>query len=115
MAKEKSPAFQFYPKEFLTDGNVAGMSLQERGAYITLLCLCWQEGSLPANLDRLANMVGTPKRSFLHFWPAVERCFKTQGDRLIHPRLELEREKQASHRQRQSEKGKAGAAARWAS
>jgi hypothetical protein len=36
----KSPAFQFYPKDFLTDENVRVMSLQERGAYITLLCLC---------------------------------------------------------------------------
>lgn len=113
MAPEKAPAFQFYPKEFLTDGNVAGMSLQERGAYITLMCLCWQERSLPADTGRLANMVGIPERVFLRFWPAVEKCFETRADRLIHPRLEKERTKQDVYRRRQSDKGKSGAEKRW--
>lgn len=112
MAAEKSPAFQFYPKEFLTDRNVAGMSLQERGAYITLLCLCWQEGWLPADLTRLANMVGAPLSVFRKFWPAIEVCFVASEDRLVHPRLEKEREKQANYKRRQSDKGKASAATR---
>lgn len=112
MAAEKSPAFQFYPKEFLTDGNVAGMSLQEVGAYIRLLCYCWQEGSLPTTTTRLAQMAGVPERAFLKFWPAVRACFQQQEERFVHPRLEKERQKQATHRQRQSDKGKASAAAR---
>jgi uncharacterized protein YdaU (DUF1376 family) len=114
MAKEKSPAFQFYPKEFLMDGNVAGMSLQERGAYITFLCYCWQEGSLPMDQGRLAQMVGTPLKAFLRFWPAVRVCFSEQDGRYIHRRLEKEREKQTLHRERASSKGRAGAQARWA-
>ncbi len=112
MAAEKSPAFQFYPKEFLTDGNVAGMSLMERGAYITLLCVCWQEISLPVGVDRLANMVGISKAHFAKLWPAISVCFVERDGRLIHPRLEKEREKQAEFRRRQSDRGKASAAAR---
>jgi uncharacterized protein YdaU (DUF1376 family) len=112
MAPEKSPAFQFYPKEFLTDGNVAGMSLQERGAYITLLCVCWQERSLPADPTRLANMVGLPYAQFRKFWPAIAVCFSQADGRLVHPRLEKEREKQENYRRRQSDKGKASAANR---
>lgn len=112
MAQEKAPAFQFYAKEFLMDGNVQGMSLQERGAYITLMCICWQETSLPSDPRKLANMVGTPYKAFMKFWPAVHGCFQEQGARLVHPRLEKERQKQADYRQRQSNAGRAGAAAR---
>lgn len=112
MAPEKSPAFQFYPKDFLADGNVAGMSLQERGAYITLLCVCWQEQSLPMALNRLANMVGSPLSAFHKLWPAIAPCFVEKDGRYVHPRLEKEREKQDHFRRRQSDKGKASATAR---
>lgn len=111
MAKETSPAFQFYPKEFLTDGNVAGMSLQERGAYITLICLCWQEGTIPSDPRRLANMVGLPYRAFARLWPAINVCFRDSQvtGRLVHPRLEKERVKQEDFRKRQAH----AAASRW--
>ena len=112
MAHEPSPAFQFYPKDFITDGNVAAMSLEERGAYITLLCLCWQECSLPTDPKRLAIMVGVPHKAFLRFWPAIVPCFVEQGGRLVQPRLEKERAKQVDFRRRQSEAGKASAAGR---
>lgn len=113
MAKEKSPAFQFYPREFLADGNVSGMSLQERGAYITLLCICWNEGSLPMQTDRLANMVGVPVKVFEKFWPAIRVCFTEHEGRYVHPRLERERDKQATNRQRRSDAGSKGADMRW--
>lgn len=109
MAREKSPAFQFYPKEFITDSNVAGMSLQERGAYITLLCYCWQDGTLPNHPKRLAQMVGLPPRAFSRIWPALSVCFREREGLLIHPRLEKEREKQAAFSRRQSD----AAASRW--
>lgn len=112
MAHEPSPAFQFYPKDFLTDGKVAAMSLEECGAYIRLLCLCWQERSLPVDLTKLARMVGVTPRAFRRVWPAIGACFTKQGGRLIHRRLDKERAKQAEFRRRQSDAGKASAAAR---
>lgn len=115
MAAEKAPAFQFYPKDFLMDGNVAVMTLAERGAYITLLCLCWQERSLPSDAKRLARLCGTSTAAFARLWRALEPCFRVSGDdpkRLIHPRLEREREKQESFRRRQSDAGRASAARR---
>lgn len=112
MAAEKAPAFQFYPNDFLMDGNVAGMSLQERGAYITLLCICWKEQSLPSDLGRLARMVGVPLTVFRRLWPALVPCFQIAAGRLTHKRLELERRKQDAYRRRQSEAGKASAAQR---
>lgn len=112
MAKERSPAFQFYPKEFLTDGNVAAMSLHECGAYIKLICLCWQEGSLSADPQRLANMVGTSLRDFRKLWPALAPCFHEEGGTIRHESLDRERHKQEAYREQQRVKGLASGAAR---
>jgi uncharacterized protein YdaU (DUF1376 family) len=109
-ASGKSPAFQFYPNDFLSDRNVIVMSLQERGAYITLLCLCWHE-PLPNDPDRLAALCGVPVSTFRKLWPALAICFRDSTDqpgRLVHPRLERERHKQLDFRRRQSDNGKKG-------
>ena len=107
----KSPAFQFYPKDFLTDQNVLVMSLAERGAYITLLCLCWSDGSLPADVSKLARLIGLVPSALKKLWPAIEICFRPHPldqDRLIHPRLERERAKQETHRLLKVNAGKKG-------
>jgi len=41
----RDPAFLFYSSDFLT--GVAGLTMEERGQYITLLCLQHQHGHLP--------------------------------------------------------------------
>lgn len=110
---EHSPAFQFYPGDFLSDPNVAGMSLQERGAYITLICLCWKDGSLPVEEDRLARMVGVPLSQWRRLAPMVVGCFVAKDDRLTHKRLDRERDKQEHFRRRQSDKGKVSSEKRW--
>lgn len=110
-----SPAFQFYPRDFLADQLVACMTLQERGAYITLLCHCWTEGSIPDDVARIGVLLGLPYRAALKLWPALESCFtKIDGGRLIQKRLEIVRAEQAAHRELQSDKGRRGAEARWA-
>lgn len=110
---ERPPAFQFYPKDFLTDGRVAAMTLQERGAYITLLCLCWMDASLPSDTARLARMVGEPAAAFVRIWPAIEPCFKKQDGRFVHPALDEERAQQAARRAASSQNGIKGAEKRW--
>lgn len=47
MKNHKPPSFQFYPQDFLADLNVTLMNMEERGAYITLLCHNWIEGAIP--------------------------------------------------------------------
>jgi uncharacterized protein YdaU (DUF1376 family) len=104
----KSPAFQFYPNDFLADANVIVMSMQERGVYITLLCVCWQQGSLPSNVEALSRLCGMPIAAFRRLWPAVEKCFRTTGEKMVNPRLDRERKKQREYRRRQSDNGKLG-------
>jgi uncharacterized protein YdaU (DUF1376 family) len=108
----KAPAFQFYPRDFLTDERVTLMSHTERGIYITLLCHCWLETSLPLEADTLAKMLNLPLKRFTALWEhsVVRTCFQVQEDgRLHHGRLDKEREKQAGFGRRQSD----NANARW--
>jgi uncharacterized protein YdaU (DUF1376 family) len=107
----KSPAFQFYPADFLSDRNVIVMSMQERGVYITLICHAWQS-PLPSDVAQLARICGVPFASFKKFWPAIGVCFREQDGYLVHPRLERERIKQLEYRRRQSDRGRASGAAR---
>jgi uncharacterized protein YdaU (DUF1376 family) len=100
----KAPAFQFYPNDFLSDPNVMVMSLQERGAYITLICVCWTQGVLPDDKARLARLCGTPANAFTKIWPALESCFRKGRGGLVHPRLEREREKQAEFKRLQADR-----------
>lgn len=113
MAAESSPAFQFYPKEFLCDANVAAMSAAELGVYIKLICICWGDESLPSDPVKLARIVGLSLKHFNHLWPAVVPCFRLVDDRYRHPRLDKEREKQAIHRAKRSDAGSDGARERW--
>jgi uncharacterized protein YdaU (DUF1376 family) len=114
MATEKAPAFQFYPADFLSDGRVMQMTLAECGAYIRLLCVAWIEGGLPADQDRLAQILGLAPRSFLKLWPALQPCFQEHDGRLTQKRLEHERAKQATYREQQRQKGLASARLRQA-
>ncbi len=109
-----SPAFQFYPKDFLTSERQIGMSAAESGIYMRLICHCWLSVTLP-NIPRvLAKMAGVSDEEFSSCWPAVEQCFYVNATgRLQHARLDKEREKQEAFRAMQSEKGQKGAEKRW--
>lgn len=106
-----SPAFQFYPKDFLGDGDQAGMSLQETGAYARLMCFEWNAhgNGIPDDAVRAANMVHAQVGAMRKMWPAIRSCFvphPTEAGRLVHPRLEKERAKQGVFRRRQSDASK---------
>ena len=104
-----APAFQFYPRDFLSSTKVQRMSLTEMGIYIKFLSLCWLDGSLPADTKKLAGIVAMKPAQFDRIWSNVlNECFTQRGDRLVNRRLDEERRKQAEHRQRQSDNGKLG-------
>ena len=108
----ESPAFQFYPKDWLTDPDVVCMTFAQKGAYITLLCYCWRVGKLQNNDDYIRKLLGNvPKWKFL--WNGIKHKFEVQGEYLIHPRLEKERMKQGEYRRKKSEAGKKAMTKRW--
>jgi len=115
--KDNRPAFQWYPKDYLTNESVALMTLEEEGAYRRLLDYCWLHETLPNSVERLAPLCKCDSGRMALLWPAIEVCFYVDpedGNRLRNRRLDEERAKQDSHREKKSEAGKAGAKARWA-
>ena len=93
----KPPAFQFYPKDFLSDINVQMMTMEERGVYITLLCSAWIEGEIPDDiiiLKRLCKYKNIESTRVLEVWFNVTSTFVKKDGFLLHPRLERERIKQ---------------------
>lgn len=100
------PAFQFYAADYLADENVTVMTLEEEGAYWRAVAYCWREGSIPADDDRLSRLLKGASTTVLR---VVRKCFNqssTTPDRLVHPRLEKERLKQAEWRAKSAAGGK---------
>lgn len=108
--RNTSPAFQFYPKDFISSSKVQRMSLTERGIYICLLSHCWLDGSLPDDVGYLARLVGMRQPQFARLWASspLHECFVSRQGRLTHSRLDEERRKQSEYRRRQSDNGKLG-------
>ncbi len=107
----ESPAFQFYPQDFMSDANVELMTLEQRGAYLMLLCRDWIEDGLPDDDDELAILSGARDR-WPHIKDRVMRCFRKDDNGIYNPRLREERIKQREFRDAKSVAGKASAAAR---
>lgn len=108
----KSPAFQFYPKDFIGDPKVAAMPMDVRGMYISLLCYDWiEDGFLASEMHILAQC--DPDGSAM---AQLSRCFirhPKKSGHLTNPRIQKERDLQLQHRSERSESGKKGAKARW--
>lgn len=107
----KPPAFQLYVKDWLSSERITLMSLEAEAFLIRLLCLCWDNGSLPADPDKLEALLprkchGEP---FKRVWPDLAEHFVEHEGRLYHAKLE----KQRSYYLRKISAGKTGAEARW--
>lgn len=108
--KLKSPAFQWYPRDYISSTRVTMMSLVEEAIYRKLLDYCWLEGSVSADPQRILRLIG--KEADIDSVREVLTMFTKHSDdesRLVHDRLEIEREKQANN----SAKRSAAANKRW--
>lgn len=106
----KTPSFQFYPSDWLSSQRVQLMSLEEEGAYVRLLCYCWNHGRIPDDMERLSRIIGKGASTTLA--TTVSTMFQPDGNNdgwLIHERLEQEREKQRRWKQKSSEGGRKSA------
>jgi uncharacterized protein YdaU (DUF1376 family) len=106
----KAPAFQFFPRDFLSSPKVDRMAMVERGAYITLLARCWLDNGLPTDMKDLAHYCRMKPSQFERMWSngKIHECFYERGGKFHNERLDIERLKQKANRQRQSDNAKAG-------
>ncbi len=114
----KSPAFQFYPADFLSGSKVILMSNEAVGCYIKLICHGWLEGAIPSDINAIARLCFCHSEKMATLWEEIKPCYTTHpkdATKLIHPRLEKERKKQGENKKKLTSAGKRGAKARWQS
>jgi uncharacterized protein YdaU (DUF1376 family) len=109
----KSPAFQFYPKDWLASRSVRLMTDQQRGWYIQLLCEAWEsevQGTLPNDPKILWKLAGAASEQVFNACSTpVLQMFRISGDQLIHDRLVREIVKQKVWSEHCSNAGKLSA------
>ena len=94
----KDPAFLFYSQDFFT--GVAAMSFEDRGKYITLLCLMHQQGRMSEETIRF--LVGSVSVS-------LKSKFSVDENGLwFNERLEIEAEKRAKFTESRRSNGSLG-------
>lgn len=104
----RAPAYQMYAAEWLADEQVTLLSIAAEGVYIRLLNFCWREGSIPSNPAHLAPLCKYTDVKIIKEAVALFTKSPSQPGRLIHKRLEEEREKQQSFKDKQVINGKLG-------
>jgi uncharacterized protein YdaU (DUF1376 family) len=105
--KKHSPAFQFYPQDFLV--GCADLSAEEVGGYIRLLCYQWTKGSIPNDNKKLMQMSGVFGLTELEC--IKQKFVRIENGNLVNLKLESVRQSQDEYRQKQSER----ASKRWES
>lgn len=115
--------FLFDPRAFWGDENVRKMTGEQVAAYLRLLSLQWEEGSIPADLAELAMLLTDGARHYgaaefeAEIWPALAPCFevlnrRSTDVRLVNKRLHKERTKWLYLKRTKSEAGVASGKAR---
>lgn len=94
----KDPAFLFYSSDFLS--GISDLTMEERGQYITLLCLQHQKGHLSKKMIQLS--LGNATADVLHKFCVDENGF------YYSERLELEINKRSKHSEKQSQRARDG-------
>lgn len=110
--KGKSPAYQMYPADWLSDDKILMLTRAQKGDFITLLQICWLSGGIPSDPEQCQKMTGGPIEDVT----TVMNLFSEKpGDatKLINKRQEVERENQAKWRLKSSKAGKKSAKKRW--
>ncbi len=110
------PWFKIYAAETLSDENFQGWTVEERGAWFTLLLVNWREGSIPSDEGAIARLLHVDGNRMRLLWQAIGDRFVEHPDhpgRLTSPRLEKEREEAEALVETRSTAGKKGATSRW--
>ena len=111
----KPPAFQFYPKDWLSSESVIVMTAEQRGWYIQLLCHAWNGepiATLPTDDRKLKALAGAGD-SWATDKQAVLDCFEVDGDRLVNRRLADQFQQLQEFHSSKSEAGRKGNEVRW--
>lgn len=107
---QTAPAFQFYASDVIADKRYRSMSLEERGLFLSLMCECWVNKSVPVDPEKLGQWLGFPATAIKSaMTEQVLSFFQSQQSEFISPELEKYRLELQTARQKMSKAGKEGA------
>lgn len=93
----KLPYFSFYPKDFCQDSKVRLMTYEQKGMYIELLCIAWEQdppGTLPDDNVVVAKYLGLlPEYWARHRATVLAAFYPGEDGRWHQKRMEKEAEK----------------------
>lgn len=108
------PWFPFYAQDFL--GATSHWTSEERGAYLSLMCHQWREGSVPKSKKMLKRICVEVSDEALRVALSKFEPMPGEPDKLVNPRLATEWDKaiaqRAAYHARASKGGQAAAAKR---
>jgi len=112
--KQKSPAFQLYPKDEIADARLDVMSDAEFRIWYLLRNRYWLLGDLPDDLPYLAGLIHRPLRQLEAAWPKVRVMFrKSKRGKLMIPELKAQEVAHSNLRKTRAKSAKMGAEKRW--
>lgn len=110
------PYYPWFVKDFRANRKVQRMNYIERGLYRELLDECWEEGVIPDDPLKLAEICNCPPGVMVEAWPKIRPCFTAteglDGMLIQNDKLESIRDFVEAKRDLKSLAGKASAMAR---
>lgn len=114
--RDPLPYYPWFVKDFRANRKVQRMNYVERGLYRELLDECWEEGVIPDDPIKLAEICNCPAGVMVEAWVKIRPCFTAteglDGMLLANDKLESIRDFVEAKRDLRSLAGKASALAR---
>jgi uncharacterized protein YdaU (DUF1376 family) len=102
------PYYKWFWQDWRANRKAQRMNYIERGLYRELLDECWVEGSIPNDLNILAEICGCPNDVMANAWQVLESCFKLVEDVYINEKMESLRTEKDTERLIKALNGKKG-------
>ncbi len=102
------PYYKWFWQDFRANRTVQRMTYIERGLYRELLDECWSEGSIPADVESLADICGCPTNVMANAWQVLGKCFALVDGRYVNEKMESVRTEKDSERVRKGAAGRKG-------
>ncbi len=105
---------QMESEAFLTDLDFMAMTLEQRGAYLTLiLYLYCNNGKCDLDIPALSQLCNKSTKAFEKIWQVISKKFQTRNGVIKHKRVTKELKRARKVRQAKSRAGLKGADKRW--
>ena len=82
------PYYKWFWQDWRSNRKVIRMNYIERGLYRELLDECWIEGSVPDDIEELADICECPVEVMQGAWHMLSKCFILQDGRWHNEKLE---------------------------